>query len=328
MYSKTTRRPGVLLLCIAVVAVFLASPQISSGALAASAVTIVQSETSAPSTEPKCVFLREQLTRVEAFEVNVPQNIPANIRASYVSNVEEVGSNIARENVNSCDENEQLISAPRMSILEAARLNHVRRIRGAFEGNGADLLVEAVNGAYEQEAQSFYNQETVGLPIFDRDVVKDFPTFLDLLIASDLPEELKVSFQENIRFIRYEEAGRLQNALMGIDLDSGTTFAFLLRTELADRSSQAAERLRINNENQTANLEALEKSAVLQARITLSISFLVIVGLVCFMLIRREVMEMEHFINVGVVCFLICAGWILVTLGAWEWLQGYMGVAF
>ena len=93
-------------------------------------------------------------------------------------------------------------------------------------------------------------------------------------------------------------------------------------------ASQEATRIRIADETQTAALEAQERSVVLQARIALSISFLVIVGLVGFMLIRREAVTMESFINVGVVAFLICAGWILVTLGAWEWLQGYMAVAF
>ena len=178
----------------AVLAVFLAIPQISSLASTRSAFGLVQSDASAPSTEPQCAFLREQLTRVEAFEVDVPPNIPANVRASYVSNVEEVRSNIARENLGSCDRNERLISASRMITLAATRFDHVNRIRSGFEGNAADLLVEAVNGLYEADAQSFYNMETVGLPIFGLDVVKDFLTSLDLLFESNLPEELKASF--------------------------------------------------------------------------------------------------------------------------------------
>src|SRR5205814_1622703 len=114
---------------------------------------------------------------------------------------------------------------------------------------------------------------------------------LDLVKASNLPDEFKSSFVQNFRYIKYEEAGKLQNGLRGIDKDLGTTFAYLLRSDLVERASTDADQRTAAADAATKSQKETAERLKLTARITLSISALAVLALIGWILIRREIIE-------------------------------------
>jgi hypothetical protein len=219
--------------------------------------------------------------------------------------------------------------------LETARLEHIDKIREQLAGSSGDSVIEGVNDLYAQEARSFYNYEKVGIQTVDPDVVKDYPMLLELVQNSGLPKEFKTAFVQNFKFIRYEEAGRLQNGLRGIDKNLGMTFAYVLRNDLAERAAADVEKLaaekKQREEQQKAAEEATAKAAErlkIIARITLCLSLLAVLALVGWMLVLREVTNWQAWSNVLIVAAVVFGSWILVGLGVLTWISSYVGLAF
>ncbi len=177
-----------------------------------------------PGADPKCAFLRQELTRLQNSAAPIPDRIPAGIRPLYGRYAAEVAVNIVQGKIESCDKKEKLSSLSRLRTPDSMRLQHIAKIRQDLQGATADAMVEAVNNLYEEEATSFYNFERVKVQANDRDVVKDFPMLVDLVQSSGRAAEIKASFVKDFRYIHYEEAGRLQNGLRGLDKDLGATF--------------------------------------------------------------------------------------------------------
>ncbi len=305
------------------------------GNLVLSILFVSPRNTYAAADDPKCVFLRHEAERVRVSPSPVPDHIPAGIRPEYGRYATEVNVNLLEGKIDSCDKKEKLSSLSRLRLLEATRLAHIDRIRKELPGVTASGVIEAVNTLYEQEARSFYNYETQKLPMIDRDVIKDFPMLLDLVKGSSLPDDLKTSFSQNFRFIKYEEAGQLQNGLRGINKDLGTTFVYLLRSDLSDRAAADAEKLkqaekdRLEKEkiSTQAQADAVQRTKI-TARITVSISALVVMALIGFILIRREVVAFPIWLNVLEVSGCILLGWVLIGMGLLTWLSDYVGLAF
>ena len=288
--------------------------------------------------DPKCSFLREELRRLQNATVAVPPNIPANVHAPYASNAREVRLNIVQGKIGSCDHREKvarpggmdgiLASFERLHTLEPMRLQHIDKIRAQVQGASVDVLVDAMNTLYEEEARSFYNFETVRLQVVDRDVVKDFPMLLDLVKRSNLSDELKSAFTANFKFIKYEEAGRLQNGLLGIDKDLGTTFAYVLRVDLGDRASADDKQRKALTKASEETLKKTVESTRLTARITLCLSSLAVLALLGSILVMREVVTWLGWSNVLVIAGVAEAIWILIGVGFFTWIGEYMGLAF
>jgi regulator of protease activity HflC (stomatin/prohibitin superfamily) len=113
------------------------------------------------------------------------------------------------------------------------------QLGGTQDDEMCRVIVNRVNRVYDDEAKSFYNFDTVKFPL-DTDVLKDYPNILSLLQASSLPVEQKLFFQENARYLKYEEAGRLFDILSGTDKeDTLLGYAYSLRKLLAERAQRA-----------------------------------------------------------------------------------------
>ena len=278
--------------------------------------------------DPKCSFLRRELARLKETAPAVPLNVPGNIRAAYASHVSEVGLDILNGKIASCDKKVKLSSFARLEALEPARLRNVDKVREELQGASADVVVEAVNNLYEEEAKSFYNRERVRVAVIDQDVLKDFPMLLVLLKDSKLPADLKTAIAKDFTFIQYEEAGRLQNVLSGVDKDLGMTFAYVLRVDLGARVSADEENRRVLKKTSEETLAKTVASTKLNARLTLSVSTLVVLALVGWILIRRELVNWQTWGNVLAVAGVVLVGWILVGLGLLTWIGDYVGLAF
>ena len=278
--------------------------------------------------DPKCSFLRRELVRLTDTVPGVPPNMPANIRPAYASHTSQVRLDILNGKIASCDQKVKLSSFARLQALEPARLRNVDKIRQELPGANANAVIEAVNNLYEEEAKSFYNRDRVRIAVIDQDVLKDFPMLLELLKESKLPADLKTALAKDFTFIKYEEAGRLQNVLSGVDKDLGTTFAYVLRVDLGDRAAtDEATRIALKK-NSEETLAKTVASTKLNARITLSVSTLVVLALVGWILIRRELMNWHTWGNVLAVASVSLVGWILVGLGLLTWISDYVGLAF
>ena len=288
-----------------------------------------------PNDEAKCAFLRRELTRIQTAPVDIPDRVPASIRAVYPRYAAEVNLNVIQGKISSCEKKEKLSSLTRLRTLDAARLDHIDKIRHDMPGASGDAPVEAVNSLYEQEAKTFYNSDTVRIPQLDRDVVKDFPTLLQLVKSSSLPDEQKNVFTQNFRFIRYEEAGRLQNGLRGVDKDLGNTFVYLLRSDLADRAAADAEQQKNNEKKRLEDQKVSEKAladadhkAHINARISVSVTAIISLALIGFILIRRDAVTFETWLQVMEISGVILLGWVLIGMGLLTWLAEYVGLAF
>jgi hypothetical protein len=80
---------------------------------------------------------------------------------------------------------------------------------------------------------------------------------------SSLDQGTKAFYTGALPFLRYEEAGRLANALNGVDKDQGLNYAYLLRKDLGDRVEAAtAEKNQLTNEENKERIGRLMKYAI------------------------------------------------------------------
>ena len=271
---------------------------------------------------PKCLFLKGELTKVKGAPMGASgSSTPGDRPARFLA---EATAGILEGKIASCTKGEKLLSAGRLRRIEAARMKQVEQVRQELQGAAADAVVDRLNRLYEEEAKSFFNQDAVKIAVLDRDVFKDFPDVLRVLQESSLDEGQKAAIVKNFRYIKYEEAGRLHNSLRGIDKDTGATFPYILRGELADRAEAEIKQREKDEKTQAENL----KKAQLQARLTLSISMIVVVALGGFLLFRRELFPLQVYLTIVGAAVVLGVGWILFTLGLWEWIQGYLNIAF
>ena len=99
-------------------------------------------------------------------------------------------------------------------------------------------IIDRINAIYDNESKSFFNSDSIRAAV-DPDIVKDYPELLTLIKESSLPAEQKSFMEQNSRFIRYDEAGRLYNILKGIDTNGTLAYAYTVRKSLAERAEQA-----------------------------------------------------------------------------------------
>ncbi len=118
-----------------------------------------------------------------------------------------------------------------------------------------------MNAVYEAETRSFYNQPTIKFD--DPDIGKDYPNLNAMIQSSSLDQGTKAFYTAALPFLRYEEAGRLANALNGVDKDQGLNYAYLLRKDLGDRVEAAtAEKNQLTNEENKERIGRLMKYAI------------------------------------------------------------------
>ena len=282
---------------------------------------LTASQSSAAENE-KCSFLRQELTRVESAVPALPETVPAATAPAYLRYAKEAAAGVVEAKVASCKKGERLSSLGRLRNLENARRKEIEKVREEVTGPAADTIVDALNQFYEGEARSFYN--TFKVAVSDRDVAKDFPKVVELLEKSTMDDEHKKAILKNFRFIRYDEAGRLQNALLGLDKDAGTTFPYILRDDLGGRAQAEEKQAEKDEKTRAANV----KKAVLQARITLSVSMLMVVRLAGYLVFRREIIPLQAYLTIVGAAAALGLMWILVTLGLWAWIQSYLNIAF
>src|SRR5437588_6273628 len=191
--------------------------------------------------DPKCTFLRQEYLRIKGDgESYVESSSLSDVsqlaqRSEYGKTTEDLADYVAETesnaakltaisaNIRSCDRGQRLSAIERLPLLEVVRKRHISRVvsrwvqlGGTQDDEMCRVIVNRVNRVYDDEAKSFYNFDTVKIPL-DTDVIKDYPNILSLLQASSVPGEQKLFFQENARYLKYEEAGRLFNILSGTD---------------------------------------------------------------------------------------------------------------
>jgi regulator of protease activity HflC (stomatin/prohibitin superfamily) len=213
--------------------------------------------------DPKCAFLREEYARTRKDGESYLQGSDM-AGVSQVTqlvdkgkSVEDLAKYIAEDEANaarlgilsadikSCDRGQPLSAMERLPLLDAARQRQVSRVEsrwirlgGIRDDESARQILSRVNGIYDDEAKSFYNSDTVHITV-DSDIVKDYPAILSLVEESSLPVEQKRFLQDNAKYLKYEEAGRLFNILKGIDKAGSLGYAYSLRKALAERAQQA-----------------------------------------------------------------------------------------
>ena len=277
-----------------------------------------------PAVNAKCAFLRQELERAKSTPVTAPEGLPAGVRAAHATYAVEAAAGIIEGKIASCVKNDRLGSPGRLRSVESARVKQVEKVRQELQGAAADAVIDSLNRLYEDEAKSFFNFERVKFVVLDRDVLKDFPNLMDLLQKSSLDEGQRAAIVKNIRYIKYEEAGRLHNSLRGLDKDAGATLPYILRGELAGRADAEVKQMEKDEKTRAENVKKLQ----LQARITLSASMIVVVALIGFLLFRREVVTIEIYLTIVGSAFAIGLLWVLYTLGLWDWIQEFLNIAF
>jgi hypothetical protein len=208
--------------------------------------------------DPKCSFLRSESRRIaqdsEDFVTATPLAAARNTDAladlnstvsdwaDYVAATEVFAARraILGMEISACDRNIRLSDTTRLNTVEIARTSHVRRaterwlsLAGDQGKDFADGITGKINAVYEAETRSFYNPSNTTFN--DPDVGKDYADLSSLIQGSSLDQGAKVFYASALPFLRYEEAGRLANALRGVDKDQGLNYAYLLRKTLADR---------------------------------------------------------------------------------------------
>jgi hypothetical protein len=289
--------------------------------LLAAPTTTLLAAPQASSGDAKCLFLHEELERSRTLLPPAPEFLPLAARTEFDRFVDEVNTSIFNGKIASCGKGERLASIDRLRALETARLKHVEKIREEAQKPSAGIIIDTVNKLYETEAKSFFHVAKVA--VRDRDVAKDFPEVPELLKKSGLAEEMKEALLKDFRFIKYEEAGRLDRALRGTDKGLIATFPYILRDDLG-RRADAEEKQKEKDEKK--RLESLARS-VLQTRMILSFSLLTVIALAGFLLFKREVLTGDIYLVVVGSTFFIGLVWILVTLGVWAWIQSYLNLA-
>lgn len=212
--------------------------------------------------DPKCVFLNEEYRRVRKISEEMAVNarfsnaiklielpgIGATIDelADSIKTSEEIGTRmtILRLSRNSCELGESLSSLERLPTVEGERQRQLRRIMASWQTRGGEdesvhlkAIIDRINSIYDAEAKSFYNPESTRGDL-DSDVGKDYPQLQLAIKESPLSNEQKTYLEQQSRYIRYDEAGRLFNILKGIDPNGTIGYAYTLRKSLAARVEQ------------------------------------------------------------------------------------------
>jgi SPFH domain / Band 7 family len=246
---------------------------------------------------PKCAFLRTEVRRVAEqaqdyaetaplANVNSPEDLAAANGttadlAEYVATSEVFAAHrtLLLLDVAACDRNIRLSDPVRLSPVENARIAHIKRaaqrwLNLAGEGGSAeaDPITAKINAVYEGETRSFYDPSISQFA--DPDVGKDYSDIPAIIAASPLDQATKDFYRSAVALIHYEEAGRLSNALKGVDKDEGLSYAYLLRKTLADRVAfDTAQR------NQLANQKDNERSEQLMHYAIVGLAVLFLLGL-------------------------------------------------
>jgi hypothetical protein len=213
----------------------------------------------------KCLFLRHEVDRVtregQEFVAGAPLASVRNAEdlataggtladwATYVAATEVFAAKrtVLSLEAAACERNISLTNPLRLTEIDTRRANHVRRVTQRWQQLAGESGKEfganigsQVSAVYEAEIKSFYNNEAERFE--DRDVGKDYPDLATLIRNSELDQNTKDFYDHAVRFLRYEEAGQLANALKGIDKEHGLDYPYMLRKALADRVALAKEK--------------------------------------------------------------------------------------
>ena len=214
---------------------------------------------------PKCIFLRSEGRRIaqeaQEFVNDAPLAAVTNLEAlatangslsDWVAYVTATEVFTARRTllglkIGACDRNVALSDPVRLGEIENLRVAHIRRASQRWQNltgeQGKEFgagITPLVNAVYEAEAKSFYGPAMEHFE--DRDIGKDYPDLPSLVQGSALDRGTKDFYKDAMSFLRYEEAGRLSNALKGLEKEQGINYAYLIRKALADRVASAAEK--------------------------------------------------------------------------------------
>jgi hypothetical protein len=236
--------------------------------------------------DPKCAFLRSEARRVAQdgqdfitgsplATVTSPDSLAATNStvsdwADYVAATEEFTARrtIIGLEVFSCERKIRLSDPSRLASIEYARVAQVRRAadrwRGLAADQGKDLsdgIASKINAIYEAETRSFYNPAISKFD--DPDIGKDYPDLNAMIQNSSLDRGTKDFYSSALPLLRYEEAGRLANALRGVDKDQGLNYAYLLRKTLGDRVAvDTAKQNQITNDVNKERIRRLMNYAI------------------------------------------------------------------
>jgi hypothetical protein len=251
------------------------------------------------SQDPKCSFLRQEAARVfRASQEFLNQSPLASVKtaedlaarnasiadwAGFVSTTEafEAHRKLLRLAVSACERHVALSDTVRLTDIDKTRAFHVRgtverwhKLAGEAGKDQEATIAAQVSAVYEAESRSFYN---ASLDRFeDRDIGKDYPDLPDVTRASSLDESTKRFYESACRYLRYEEAGQLSNALKGLD-QRGLNYAYMLRTTLTDRVNVAAARRdQVARDNEQKKRQELKEKMIQYALIVLAV--LLVVG--------------------------------------------------
>jgi hypothetical protein len=132
--------------------------------------------------------------------------------------------------VAACDRNAALSDPKRLDDIERIRTSHIQQAAKRWEtlagARGAELassITSQISAAYEAEAKSFYDAAMEKFD--DRDSGKDYPDLPVQIQSSPLDQRTKDFYQNEMSFLRYEEAGRLSDAFKGLDKDKRLNYA-------------------------------------------------------------------------------------------------------
>ncbi|MGD0345132.1 MAG: SPFH domain-containing protein [Terracidiphilus sp.] len=208
--------------------------------------------------DAKCAFLRSEVRRLAQDEQDfitgsplaivtspdslVAANSTVSDWADYIAATEVFTARrtIIGLEVSSCERKIRLSDPSRLASIEYARIAQVRRAADRWQGLAADQgkdlsdgIIGKINAIYEAETRSFYNPAISRFD--DPDIGKDYPNLNAMIQGSSLDQGTKDFYSSALPLLRYEEAGRLANALSGVDKDQGLNYAYLLRKTLGDR---------------------------------------------------------------------------------------------
>ncbi len=215
---------------------------------------------------PKCRFLGEEYLRVQkeaqefvsasrfadSHSISEVAGLGASVDefAEYIATSEEYSARltILRMNREACERGVSLSAKERLPSIDVVRQRHLVRARRSWTSKGGteqdaqlELIIKQINVVYDNEARSFYNSESIRGNL-EPDIVKDYPTILEVIRESSLPPQDKAFFEANSQFMKYEEAGKLFNILKGLDPMGSLSYAYTLRKVLEDRAQQSQSR--------------------------------------------------------------------------------------
>src|SRR5665213_1856728 len=222
-------------------------------------------QNAAAAESPNCEFLRSENRRISKEAQSFVENAPlANVKnldsltaanstlADWVgylgaTEVFSARKTILRLEIAACERTGVLSDASRLSEIEVARANQVRRATTRWRAMAGDsgsefeaTLSAQIDTVYEVETKSFYSP---AMKTFDDpDIGKDYPDLASAIQASALDQDTKVFYGKAAHLLRYDEAGQLENILRGVAQDRGLNYACITRKVLADRVAADAQR--------------------------------------------------------------------------------------